>query len=100
MDRITVPLEFVVTDPEVLGGMPVIRGTRIPVYDVAASVAAGVPVARILAAYPALDAEQIELATLYVEANPPRARPSGADALPEGSVTLSDSRVPRRARAG
>jgi uncharacterized protein (DUF433 family) len=40
-----------------LGGTPVLRGTRIPVHDVAASVAAGASKDRILSAYPALDAE-------------------------------------------
>src|SRR5580704_15711714 len=35
-------------DDEILGGTPIIRGTRVPVYDVAASVAAGNPMERIL----------------------------------------------------
>jgi uncharacterized protein (DUF433 family) len=34
---------LVVEDPEILSGTPVIRNTRIPVYDTAASVAAGLP---------------------------------------------------------
>ena len=44
---------MVVEDPEILGGTPVIKGTRAPVYDVAASVAAGLPLDRIARAYPA-----------------------------------------------
>ena len=44
---------LVVEDPEILSGTPVIRNTRIPVYDVAASVAAGLPMERILEDYPA-----------------------------------------------
>ena len=62
--------EAVTTDPEVLGGMLVIAGTRVPVHDVAASVAAGLPVERIAKAYPSLDQDQIELAALYARANP------------------------------
>jgi uncharacterized protein (DUF433 family) len=56
---------MVVASPEVLSGTPVVRGTRIPVYDVAASVAAGVPMNRVLAAYPSLDGDKLDLATLY-----------------------------------
>ncbi len=55
-----------------LGGTPVIRGTRVPVYDVAASAAAGIPLDRILAAYPSLDADKVELASVYAEATPTR----------------------------
>jgi uncharacterized protein (DUF433 family) len=53
---------MVVSSPEILSGAPVIRGTRVPVYDVAASVAADIPMDRILAAYPSLDADKVELA--------------------------------------
>ena len=52
MERLDAAREIVVSDPDVLGGAPVVRGTRVPVYDVAASVAAGLPMDRILAAYP------------------------------------------------
>jgi uncharacterized protein (DUF433 family) len=58
MDRLAAARDLVVADPNILGGSPIIRGTRIPVYDVAASVAAGVPTDRILAAYPSLDADK------------------------------------------
>jgi uncharacterized protein (DUF433 family) len=59
LDRLAAARALVATDPDILGGTPVIRGTRVPVYDVAASVAAGIPADRILAAYPVLDAEKI-----------------------------------------
>lgn len=86
---------MVVTSPDILSGTPVIRGTRVPVYDVAASVAAGIPMDRILAAYPSLDADKIELAALYAAAVPPRGRPRQSYALPEGSVIITDRRVSR-----
>ena len=57
--------ELVTISPDVLGGTPVIKGTRVPVHDVAASVETGIPKARILAAYPGLTAEQVDLAALY-----------------------------------
>ena len=86
--------------PDVLGGTPVIRGTRVPVYDVAASVAAGHAVERILETWPSLDAEKIKLASIYAEANPLRGRPRVSGDIPEGSVIIKDRRVPRRRKTG
>ena len=73
---------------------------RVPVYDVPASVAAGISAERILAAYPGLDAEKIELATTFAQAYPPRGRPRTASSeLPTGAVIVSDHRRPRRKKA-
>src|SRR5882757_1445982 len=71
LNRLEKARTTVVASPEVLGGTPVIRGTRVPVYDVAASATAGIPIDRILAAYPSLDADKVELAMIYAEATPP-----------------------------
>jgi uncharacterized protein (DUF433 family) len=92
--------EMVAKSDDVLSGTPVIRGTRVPVYDVAASVAAGHSVQRILEAYPTLDAEKVRLSAIYAEANPLRGRPRTAGDLPEGSVIITDRRVPRLRKAG
>jgi uncharacterized protein (DUF433 family) len=89
---------MVVSSPEVLSGTPVIRGTRVPVYDVAASVTAGIPRERILAAYPSLKPDQIDLAALYSEAVPPRGRPRIRRELPKGAMVITDRRVSRKAR--
>lgn len=91
---------MVVASPDVLGGIPVIRGARVPVYDVAASVAAGISMDRILAAYPSIDAEKVELAQLYAEANPARGRPRHEASLSEHSRIASYRRVARRHKAG
>ena len=99
LGRLDQAREMVVTSPEVLGGTPVIRGTRVPVYDVAASVAAGIPGGRILAAYPSLDADKVELAAIYAEANPPRGRPRQSRELPKGATVITDRRVSRRRKA-
>jgi uncharacterized protein (DUF433 family) len=88
-----------VSDPDTLGGTPVIRGTRVPVYDVAASVAAGIPMDRILEAYPSLDADKVELAAIYAEANPVRGRPRSSDELPKDATLVTDKRVPHRRKA-
>jgi len=98
--RLDAARKLVESSPETLGGMPVIRGTRIPVYDVAASYAAGYSIERLLEAYPRLDVEAIELAALYAEANPPRGRPKGALSLPPGAVIVSERRIPRRSAGG
>jgi uncharacterized protein (DUF433 family) len=92
--------KLVHSSPEILGGTPVIRGTRIPVYDVAASATSGISTERILAAYPGLDAEKIELATTFAQAYPPRGRPrAGSGKLPAGAIIVSDHRHPRRKKA-
>jgi uncharacterized protein (DUF433 family) len=100
MERLAAAREIVISDPDVLGGTPVVSGTRVPVHDVAASVAAGLPTDRILAAYPSLDANKIELAAIYAEANPTRGRPRASDELPKGALIVADRRVPRRRTAG
>jgi uncharacterized protein (DUF433 family) len=88
--------DVVDSSPEILDGIPVIRGTRVPVHDVAASVSAGIPMERILSSYPTLDREKVELAALFAEANPTRGRPRTRKELLKGSVIVSDRRVPRR----
>ncbi|RDJ01454.1 DUF433 domain-containing protein [Rhizobium grahamii] len=98
LDDLAAAREAVASSPDILGGTPVIHGTRIPVYDVAASIAAGGSTERILETWPNLNAEKIRLATIYAEANPLRGRPRAFTDLPEGSVILTDRRVPRRGR--
>lgn len=94
-NRYMAALRIVETDPALLGGTPVIAGTRIPVHDVAASVTAGLPLDRIASAYPSLSVEQIELATLYARANPLQGRPR-ASGLLEGAKVLSKRTIERR----
>jgi uncharacterized protein (DUF433 family) len=68
--------QMVVTDPEIMGGTPVYRGTRIPIDLVATMSEKGATVEEILEGYPALSREQVELAPLYVAAFPRRGRPA------------------------
>ncbi|MQX41720.1 DUF433 domain-containing protein [Sinorhizobium meliloti] len=100
LDDLAAAREIVTASPDVLGGTPVIRATRVPVYDVAASVAAGHSVESILEAWPSLDPEKIRLASIYAEANPLRGRPRVSGDIPEGSVIVTDRRVPRRRKTG
>ena len=54
----------VTEDPEILGGTPVIKGTRVPVYDIAAAFDSGTSADRILGSYPSLKDWQVELASV------------------------------------
>ncbi len=95
LHRLSCAKRIVETSPDVLSGAPVIAGTRVPVYDVAASVEKGIAIDRILDAYPSLNREQIELAAFYAKAAPPRGRPRKHD-LPKGATIVADRRIPRR----
>jgi uncharacterized protein (DUF433 family) len=95
LERLQAARAMVVSDPEILSGTPVIQGTRVPVYDVAASAASGIPVDRILSAYPSLQREQVELATMYAEANPQRGRPRLRTALPQEATVLTQRKKRR-----
>ena len=66
---------LVVSDPEIMGGDPVFRGTRVPVHLIAELVAQGSTQADLLESYPRLTAEMIRLAPVYAAAYPLRGRP-------------------------
>jgi len=68
--------EMVVSDPEIMRGTPVFRGTRIPVDLVADMLVQGATVEEILEGYPTLSRERIAIAPLYLRAFPRRGRPS------------------------
>ncbi|WP_246812384.1 DUF433 domain-containing protein [Microvirga sp.] len=87
--------DTIVSDPEILGGMPVIKGTRVLVYDVAASVNAGIPRDRILTAYPTLKEHHLDLAVAYAEANPLQGRARGI-APWAGATPVRSGQIPRR----
>jgi uncharacterized protein (DUF433 family) len=61
--------------PGVLGGTPVLKGTRIPVHDIADMLANGDRPAAIIKAFPQLDAHRVRLAAIYALAYPARGRP-------------------------
>ena len=53
------PFERITVDPEVMGGVPVIRGLRVPVATVLSMVADGMTTPEILADLPDLTAEDV-----------------------------------------
>jgi uncharacterized protein (DUF433 family) len=65
---------LVLSDPDIMGGDPVFRGTRIPVHMIAELVAQGSSQAELLESYPRLTAEMIRLAPVYAAAYPLRGR--------------------------
>lgn len=79
--------QLVISDPEIMGGNPVFRGTRIAVHLIAAQIGQGATEADLLESYPRLTAEMVRLAPLYAAAYPLRGRPR---------AQLKDDRKPAR----
>jgi uncharacterized protein (DUF433 family) len=67
---------MIISDPEIMRGTPVYRGTRVPVELIADMLRQGASADEILEGYPALNREKVELAPLYVHAFPRRGRPA------------------------
>jgi uncharacterized protein (DUF433 family) len=65
----------VVSDPEIRGGLPVIKGTRIGVYEIAAMLEQEPNEDEFLEEYPSLKAEDLESARIFSVAYPRRGRP-------------------------
>ncbi len=93
--------EIVTSDPEVMGGTPIFKRTRIPVYLVADMLARGATATEILEGYPTLDQEKIALAPLYMRAFPRRGRPGprpwAMKKKPRAQRSFSLSSLPSRA---
>jgi uncharacterized protein (DUF433 family) len=78
--------ERVVSDPEIMSGHPVFRGTRIPVHAIAEMMEQGASAKEMRAGYPSLKAKDFELALLYAQAYPERGRPIERWRNPEASL--------------
>lgn len=98
--RLGAAREGVESDPHVLGGTPVLKGTRVPVHDVAASLEAGISENRILEAYPGLTPSLLDLSVLYARANPLRGRPRREGRVAPGVVVIEETTVKRRGAVG
>ena len=87
--------QIVASDPEIMGGTPVFRGTRIPVDLIADMLAQGATAEEILEGHPTLDEERIAMAPLCTRAFPVRKSAnrtpsSGKKPEAERSFRLSD----------
>lgn len=88
--------KLIVSDDDILGGEPVFKGTRVPVRQAAAALAAGESQRSVRAAYPSLTPAMIEAAPVWARAHPARGRPPGvADVIP-GATLKSRRTVQRR----
>jgi uncharacterized protein (DUF433 family) len=67
--------DVVVSDPDIMGGDPVFRGTRVPVHLIATLLGQGTTATDLLEGYPRLTAEMVHLAPIYAAAYPLRGRP-------------------------
>jgi uncharacterized protein (DUF433 family) len=63
------------SDPDIMAGTPVFRGTRIPVYLVADMIEQGTSIEEILEGYPSLTREMVQYAGIYATTHPRRGRP-------------------------
>jgi uncharacterized protein (DUF433 family) len=69
--------KLIVEDPEILGGAPVIRGTRVSVYSILGRLNGGDSVEDILEDHPNLSPEAVETAAIYARSHPLVGRPGG-----------------------
>ena len=68
---------YIKSNPEILGGTPVIDGTRIPVYAVLGRLRHGDTIEDLHDDYPDVPPDAFRAAEIYAAANPLRGRPSG-----------------------
>jgi uncharacterized protein (DUF433 family) len=71
--------EYIVRDPKICGGQPVIKGTRVTLRTVLASLAEGATVEEILADFPTLNEEAVRAVIAF-------AATSAQEDLPATSV--------------
>ena len=69
--------DLIEINPDIMGGTPVIRGTRMTVYSVLGRLAGGDSIEDLLEDYAHLTTEAIETAALYARTHPILGRPSG-----------------------
>jgi uncharacterized protein (DUF433 family) len=84
----------VAKDKATLGGEPVFKGTRIPVYGIAAMLDAGATTEDLLSGYPKLTERLLDLARIWAAAHPRRGRPKSLSDL--GLKLKSTRRVSRK----
>lgn len=66
---------LVTNDAEIMGGVPVFAGTRVPIEIVLGSLASGIEMNRLKASYPFLTEAHVQAAKVYEKVHPRRGRP-------------------------
>ena len=69
---------YITTDPGIFGGVPIIKGTRIPVYAIHGRLAGGDMIDDLLDDYPEIPREAFIAADIYARTHPERGRPVAA----------------------
>ena len=94
LNKLNEAFRRIVKDPGVRGGIPVVRGTRISVHEVADALAVD-GLETTLADFPALSREDVEASALYAKAHPRTGRPRADSTLrnlvSERTVDLTDA---------
>jgi uncharacterized protein (DUF433 family) len=86
--------EDIYSDPAIMGGEPVFRGTRVPVRAVAEMLEGGADTDELLEGYPSLNSKRLELARRWTKEHPPESKPkSPSNFVPK---VISRRKVPRR----
>ena len=94
--RLATSEKMVVSDENILGGEPVFKGTRVPVRQVAAALAAGESHKRVRDASPAIEPAMIEAAPAWARVHPARGRPPGVAEAIAGAKLKSRIVIKRR----
>jgi len=68
---------YIVSDPDILGGTPVIKGTRLTVYSIAGRLQNGEDIEDLMADYPSIPRAAFAAADVFARTHPLRGRPSG-----------------------
>ena len=71
-----------ISDEEIMGGTPVIRGTRLTVYSVLGRLEGGDTIGNVMADYPDVPEAAFTAAATYARTHPLRGRPSGRPWMP------------------
>ena len=88
---------LVMTDPEIMGGLPVFAGTRVPIDTVLASIDKGIDWPRLVDSYPFLTDELVHAARTYSIVHPRRGRPRH-EADVTGTWKMTTRRIVRPAK--
>jgi len=67
--------EAITVDPEIMGGRPVFKGSRLPIETAIASIDDGVTMAEMIEDYPFLTEEKVAQARVYLRVHPRVGRP-------------------------
>lgn len=95
VERLARATESVSVNPEVMGGIPVFAGTRLPIDTVAAAKGAGATDEEIIDTYEFLTPDLIEDAVIFQAAHPRRGRPRSLGELNPTWKALSSKTVQR-----